>query len=324
MSKVNNVWVHALDNGRIDKATHFSTFSYRRLTPNESPMVWCNRSADINGDGSSPNTSVYKGNWYEGIFRSATHGETRPQFTTVNRADAATRITLARLLGYPDTFLTNLASQAGITWYNHSDLDISSAAALAEEYINGGVTRWYLVDKVIVPAKPSHRPTSVMFDYEVHDSRSPADVIRLITQLRRDVRSTRKMIWFTNSLRNVSTRVRNGYNMHSTARLMSSADYVAPVVWTGATVGNPSREIPGRPREWSPTFDFSETLRELGQGSAAVVPFLSGFDITDDEIDRIKVLSGGTDYGIWRNYTSWEECQRVIDRLSVDANSAAA
>lgn len=343
-------------------------------------FLWVNRCADIDGNGSCPNTNKYKGNYYyidpgnsiypgyqdvaggilkpdlpdqQGVLKPF---EIRPQFTSVEKADGCTRLNLGRALGFPTSYLNNISQRHGlfdtspggqITYRYHEMQDIvQNWQALVSSPVDKGNQRYYFFKDrcVLTPKLDPNRIQGVVLDWEVQDHRSIQQTKTLINRARQVLNQKSKdLVLFTNSLSNVNAVKANGfisqqggqYNYSTLRHIKQTVDYFSPIVWSGATPGNPARGLPARNRQiqlngstvsWDPVTDLEYTLDMIDDamgwnGSSArdytnILPFVSLFDTTLTEsltLRNRRKTKGLAGYGIWRNFVKQDgSCQKSV------------
>lgn len=309
LSASNTLFTFGLE-GTMPPATDYATGLNNYLTT-EWPFVWANRCADIYGNGDCPNDRKFKGNYYHGIV-SYNGKEVRPQFTTVKKADACTRINVARSTNVPESFVNNLASLYGIGILERPGLEGVIGSYLTP-IVNLGIERYFLVDICVASPRVNVRPTGIIVDYEVHDRRS-VDELAFLAQRIKLANQNRTVVWFINSLIKPSTRTNNATVDAGLAVLNQYADYIAPIIWSGATPGNPAREIPGRSRSFSPVDDFANSLGLIGE--AKFLPFVSLYDVSVNEVQQMRNMVNDPAFGVWRNYQQWQNNLSLLNCLA--------
>ena len=302
----NTLFTFALE-GSQSPATDYIT-GRNDLVTTEWPLVWVNRCADLYGDGSCPNNRIYKGNAYNPMY-IRNGREVRPQFTTIKKADACTRMNAALSLSIQDSYIQTLASTFNVATVR--PLDIPQATIT--DMVHGGVTRSFLIDTCVLSDRPASRPTGLVFDYEVHDRRSPKELAFLVTRLRLHSRNT-TIVWYTNSLFREATRRNNAMTGVGLDAILDSVDYIAPVVWSGATPGRSESELSTRTRTHSPVDDFLGSLALIGE--AKIIPFVSLHDVTVSEVATMRSHLSDPAFGVWRNFQSWEDNLPLINCLA--------
>ena len=295
----NSLFNFALENTQEPTTDYITTQTHRITT--EWPLIWVNRCADIFGQNTCPNNRVYKGNAYTPMHR-IDGIDVRPQFTTVKKADACTRMNAARALKINDRYIRTLSDYFDIQYIEASDVPTASVTTLNLK----NKTYHYLIDTCVLIVSPNKRPTTLVFDYEVHDRRSPKELAFLVNRLKFHSRNT-DIMWYTNSLHRESTRKNNGMYGVGLESVIKYSDYVGIVVWSGAS---PNRKS----RQWSPVEDFLVSLSFIGQEK--IVPFVSLYDVSVDEAKEIRSYLKDPVFGIWRHFQKWEDNLPLINCLA--------
>lgn len=168
--------------------------------------------------------------------------ECRPQYTSIAKADAATRIRIRYLL---DMDYSAIARDAGfspgniMTW---PDVSAQSSKLCVQaktgDYL--GTTDIVWLPPVRLP-KSNPKQFGVMLDYEVHDDRTPAQAEELISGIAADVHAAgHPFALYTNPLNGPSMQ-HSGLGPANMARILQHVDLMNILIWGHNAEGDPSK-----------------------------------------------------------------------------------
>jgi hypothetical protein len=167
--------------------------------------------------------------------------ECRPVYTSIAKANAATRIRIRYLL---DMDYSSIARDAGFTAGNimpWSEISAQSSKLCAQAPGN------YLTTTDIVWLPPVRLPKTnpkqfgVMLDYEVHDDRTPAQAEEIISDVADDVHAAgHPFALYTNPLNGPSMQ-HSGLTPRNMARILQHVDLMNILIWGHNIEGDPRK-----------------------------------------------------------------------------------
>lgn len=168
-------------------------------------------------------------------------GECRPVYTSIAKADAATRIRIRYLL---DMDYSSIAQAAG---FNSGNIMPWSAVSAQSSKLCAQTRGSYLTTTDIVWLPPVRLPKSnpkqfgIMLDYEVHDDRTPAQAEQIISDVAADVHAAgHPFALYTNPL-NGSSMQHSGLGPANMARILQHVDLMNILIWGHNIEGDPRK-----------------------------------------------------------------------------------
>lgn len=243
-------------------ATDIATSSTKAITDstwtggNKWFFAWSNRSSGATAWNKKPNPLTPP---TVKILPKADEGVTdcRAVFTTVERANAATRVQIRFALGMsraeymqpwlslPGTSVNDFVTDSNFR--TDADNPVTGVRGNVPKKYCTTLTQWLgvdytvMTDKVLLPPASmsgSAQHTGVVLDYEVGDSRSPGVTEAFIKAVAADVHSkNKKLILMTNPL-NAPTQPHHGLTGTNLPRILDVVDYITVFAWSGNEEGS--------------------------------------------------------------------------------------
>lgn len=258
---------------------------------------------------SCANTTVTKGNVYARMIPvindkneviCSPNGEPkilRPIFSSLAKANLCTEMQAMQVIygGQPSKYMNLLAAQGKLTLFvqptgdnqlvqatslkcgEQSPLQNQKLSSLATTAQIGSKKDSYLIDVCILPPMGQAQNASVTgitLDYEVQDNRTTNQTKTLFLKLKR-ILGDKKLTVYTNDLSTAG--VKNGLIPKTPqetpfAFLLGYVDFLAPILWTGATPGGPvGSELNVQSYKFTLKQDFDKQIA-LMKGDRAQLP----------------------------------------------------
>lgn len=237
-----------------------SGFKFRKYA-----LLWVNRCIQLAGVTPGPEACRNlrtKGNGYVGMMDDGAGDKVRQAFSTYGKADACTLIQARRLLG-ETAGLAASGRAAGLSVWDSEDR--VGLARLARRFtMTNGQPSSYLVDTCVlepVPAAPDIN--GLMLDYEVWDSRTPAqtlDIVRKLAQLTHQ--RGKQLLLITDPI----PKLPSGLTAANVRLVIDAVDGFGSTISTGFSLGSPNIHFAARPRARTPWEAYTEELAVLTDG----------------------------------------------------------
>lgn len=175
--------------------------------------------------------------------------ECRLTYTSISRANAATRAQIRYVLGMsrnqsmkpwldvPGTstkdFVTEEALRANPTAYCKKPFSWSGW--------QGDTNYMVMTDKVLLPGlrmTKAYKKAGILLDYEVQDSRSPATTEAFIRSVADDVHSKGKKLFLYSNPLNAPTQKHTNLTEKNLPRILDAVDYLGVALWSGNREGS--------------------------------------------------------------------------------------
>lgn len=258
-------------------ASDYATISMKSLRDMSAPsrsglsfrkhyLLWANRCIHIAGttpnEEACRNTMRTKGNGYPEMIRGDLKDQLRTAYSTYAKADACTLISASKVLGEPQAVLEAAAEADGLELVTAGASERERLKATARSVTSkAGESTNYLVDVCVVePDVLASDTAGIVLDYEVWDSRTPAEAVSLMKRLRDLLHKHGKTFIVTT---NPIPRPPNGISGESAREILDLADGFATTIASGASPGNPSTNARRRERQRSVVEDYRLQLGEL-------------------------------------------------------------
>ena len=242
-------------------------------------FIWGNRAlTDVSFPATVGNVTTYPQSFIEGT-------QVKAFFTSYVKADAATRIILAYVLDYPDTFINNIANNHGLTLAYRPD---------HEQYIIDGS----YTDVVVMPTHrlPEHA-RGVMIDYERADGADACRTVNILTTLKSLAEKKGKELFvLINGLDAPSTQFTGIIDDFSS--IASLTDGITLHLWSGNPIGTVAESF-----EHQIDIALQGCVKYLDTSKVIVFFEMNGTTVQD----AVDVRSLSEEYGIdqlfiWRNF----------------------
>ena len=189
------------------------------------PFVWANR-AQV-----PPGQHLIESNpFYPAILDP--HGNPYlTEFTTVARADAATKAEVLYIMGAPASVWQAPLKRAGIGSVAWSTLNADPSAYFTSTSQDGNST--VMIDTMVIPTAVSTSAYGVLIDYEVQDHRTPHQTHHFLDDLGATIRSFGlKAYLYTNPWDSASPQL-SGFAFDRIDDIKANFDYISLYVWGG-------------------------------------------------------------------------------------------
>ena len=205
--------------------------------------VWANRRNDARSWNRKPNPIGSPRVFVDGL-------ECRATFTSIRRANAATRTQVRWILGMEqDDYLR--------PWLNRSGMsrgDVITAEQLRSDparycdrtVTHQGVSYRVMTDKVVLaPSRLTEGTnadvrTGIFLDYECQDSRDPIATLRFLTAVADDCHSVGKQLFVLTNPLNAPSQPHTGFDASTARQVLDQVDHLSIWLWSN----NRERSIP--------------------------------------------------------------------------------
>lgn len=237
--------------------------------------------------------------------------ECRATFTTIDRANAATQCQIRYMLGRSAAdYQAPWIAVGGVAgdFITDAQMRANPGNYCTTDFQNGTVTYKVTVDRVYLPAPRFVDGThpelqlGVVLDYEVQDSRTPANTLAFLQALAADLHADGRQLYiYTNPL-NAPTEKYTGLDNTNLPAVLAAVDFLSIFAWSKSVEG-------------SVAASYAAQIALLGALSAAawdklVITFelgtSPGTTLADAQWVRSKMREAGTTHPnkvmFWRNY----------------------
>lgn len=220
----------------IDNSQDKTTYAYGPITDSSSqnvalqnnstwtgghswPFVWANRARVAAGHTLDPANPIYptildqKGSPY------------RVEYTTVARANAATKAQVLYILGAPASVWQAPLTKAGVGFVAWSKLSATPGAYFTSTSQDGDST--VMVDQMPIPTDVSTSARGVEIDYEVQDDRPTNVTTGFLTVLGSTIRSYGKKAYLYTNPWDSGVLGRNGFAFTGIDNIKANFDYIS-------------------------------------------------------------------------------------------------
>lgn len=189
-------------------------------------FVWANRAQVPPGDPAIQSNPIYP---------AILNGRGVPyltEFTTVARADAATKAEILYDMGAPPSVWQAPLAAAGVNAIYWSTLAADPDAYFTTVSQDGKFM--VTVDKMVIPTAVATRNYGIVVDYEVQDHRTPSETHPFLDDLGATIRSYGlKAYLYTNPWDSTSPTQLSGFSFDRMADIKANFDYISLYVWGG-------------------------------------------------------------------------------------------
>lgn len=207
-------------------------------------FLWCNRYNGVNAWNKKPNLTPVPIVWYP----STTH-ECRVNYSTIAKANAATRVQVLYLLGktnYADPWINNGGSLSDLILPTGTGGWRSDPAAVFTEspVVFGDETYRTCTDKVLIPDfKLADVPAGVnaagiFLDYEPQDGRTETNTKNFLTLVASEIHSVGKKVGIWTNPLNAPSQQYTKLTSNNLPDILDAVDYLSVQLWNGNPEGS--------------------------------------------------------------------------------------